>query len=381
MKSDILVVGGGPAGATLARRLAIGGRDVILIDRATFPRHKSCGGGLSRHTIRALDLDFSSVVETEINRLVVDGAWTGRFYIELYAENTCQVVNRWDFDAFLVKQAVLDGVRLLENYSLHNVVRKNGGFEVMTSGETIQSKIICACDGALSKTGRALGFPKNQNMTIALEAQAMLEPDCNPTIRQEALFNFACIPMGYGWIFPRQSSLAIGVSSAQALSSKLLQNYFKNFINHCKELRDLKIHHIKGGQLPTFRTARTIYAERDAYLVGDAAGFVDRFTGEGIHFAVKSGKLAAEAILGGGPVQYENAVRHEIIPELELAAKWASLVFPLPLRLFGGIMSTPIYRHYLKYFVDIFIGISTYREMLDEKKWTAKMLERYKDNS
>jgi len=376
MNADILVVGGGPAGATLARKLALGGRDVVLIDRATFPRHKSCGGGLSRHTIQTLDLDFSPVVETEINRLVVDGAWTGRFSIPLPVENTCQVVNRWDFDAFLLKQAVSKGVRLLENHSLHNVERKNSGFEVVTSGGTIQSKIVCACDGAFSKTGRALGFPRNQNFTVALEALAVLESDHNPTIQQAALFNFACIPTGYGWIFPRQSALAIGVSSAKAISSKLLRDYFKNFVNRCKELRNLKIHSIKGGQLPTFCTARTVYAERGAYLVGDAAGFVDRFTGEGIHFAIKSGKLAAEAILGDGPVQYENAVRREIIPELELAAKWANLIFPLPLWLFGGIMSTPIYRHHIKHFVDIFAGLSTYREMLNEKKWIAKMLER-----
>lgn len=375
MKSDILVVGGGPAGATLARNLALGGRDVILIDRATFPRHKACGGGLSRHTIRALDLDFSPVVETEVNRLVVDGAWTGRFSIPLPAEKTCRVVNRQNFDAFLVKQAVSAGVQLLESHTLQNVTRKNGGFEVTTSKGTIYANIICACDGASSKTGRALGFPSNQHLTVALEALATPEQDNRA--KQEAIFNFACIPMGYGWIFPRQSSLAIGVSSAQAIKSQSLHHYLKQFIHHSKELRHLKIDHIKGGVLPSFHTARAIYAEKNAYLVGDAAGFVDRFTGEGIHFAVKSGKLAAEAILGDGVAHYEHAVRSSIIPELELAAKWANLVFRLPLWLFGGIMSTPMYRHYLHYFVDIFVGASTYREMLREKKWTAKMLERY----
>lgn len=372
LKTDILVVGAGPAGSTLAKQLALAGREVTLMDRASFPRHKACGGGLSRHTIQALDLDISPVTEVAVKQLMVDGAWSGR--IRFPVEKKCQVVSRWDFDTFLLKTAVSSGVQLLENTALQAVVRSDDGFQVTSSAGNIQSKIICACDGASSKTARVLGFPANKNQVVALEALAVLKPDSASEIRENALFNFAFIPKGYAWSFPRQSELAIGVCSAAPIGRQLLQGYLHKFVGNCKDLRDLQIHSIKGGQLPVFRTARAVYAERGAYLVGDAAGLVDAFSLEGIHYAVKSGRFAAEAILGDGEAQYEAAIRQAIIPELELAHKWAKLVFSTPPWMFGSIMSTPLYRHYLRYFVDIFSGVSTYREMLAETKWMAKML-------
>jgi geranylgeranyl reductase family protein len=372
LKTDILVVGGGPAGSTLAKQLALAGREVTLMDRASFPRHKACGGGLSRHTLQALDLDISPVTEVAVKQLMVDGAWSGR--IRFPVEKKCQVVSRWDFDAFLLKSAVSSGAQLLENTALQAVVRVADGFQVTSSAGQIQANILCACDGASSKTARALGFPANQNQVVALEALAVLKPDSAAEIRDNALFNFAFIRNGYAWSFPRQSELAIGVCSADAIGRQVLQAHLHKFVSSCKDLQDLQIHSIKGGQLPVFRTARAVYAEHGAYLVGDAAGFVDAFSLEGIHYAVKSGRFAADAILGDGEVQYEAAVRQAIVPELELAHKWAKLVFSTPLWMFGSIMSTPIYRHYLSYFVDIFSGALTYREMLEETKWMAKIL-------
>ncbi len=371
LNTDVLVVGGGPAGSTLARRLAQAGREVTLIDRAHFPRHKSCGGGLSRQTLDALQLDVSPVTEAEVDRLMVDGAWSGR--LGLPVDRQCQVVDRTRFDAFLLDKAAASGAQVLQGHRLTAIERSAEGFLVTTPQVRIHARRVCACDGAFSPTAKALGFPRNREVCTALEALADLDPTA-PRGENDAIFDFTALPMGYSWIFPRKQAAAIGVCTTKPMRSSELNAHFRRFVTQSKTLHGLHIHSIKGGVIPVFRRPREHYAAAGAYLVGDAAGLVDMFSGEGIQYAVKSAVLAAEALLGDGEAQYDAEVRRQLLPELVLAAQWAHLVFSLPPKLFGAMMSTPVYRYYLRYFTDIFVGVGSYRSMRQEAKGVDLLL-------
>lgn len=365
--TDILIVGGGPAGSTLARRVASAGREVTLIERACFPRHKPCGGGLSGHAIAALELDISEVVECDVEQLVVAGGWTGR--LEVPVEKRCQVVERKTFDHFLLRQAETSGATILEGCGLTDIQSSPTGFRVTTNRGRIETRILCACDGATSRTARALGLAPTSPPSIALEAIA------HPATRvtADAIFDFTAIPGGYGWLFPRRDCWALGVATAHAIAPQL-RNHLMRMIGRLPESRDAEIGEIRGGLLPVFHAPREVYARDNAYLLGDAAGLVDKFSGEGLQYAILSANLAAAAILGDGCRQYEAAIRHQILPELELAARWANMVCKIPPAAFGAIMTTPVYRYYLRHLAEIFIGVTSYRQVLADAAGARTML-------
>lgn len=361
IETETLIVGAGPGGATAARHLALAGRETLLIDRAEFPRPKPCGGGVPLHTCALFDFDISPVIEASVTTVSLVGAWTGRQ--DNPVVDGCKIVDRTRFDTFLVKRAQEAGAKLSENCRLKNITKNGTGFVAQTSRGEIHARRVIAADGAYSPTGRALGFPRNDSLGIALEAIVPLDTGHDAATRTTALFHFTCLRGGYGWIFPRGEVLNIGIGSADRRQGPALRKHLLRFMANLPELKGREWTEICGGQLPNFSGARDRYAVDGAYLIGDAAGFVDPLTGEGIYYAVASGRAAAEAIMGDGEAQYEDALAADIIPELQLARRYARWFHLLPLWTFGGVMCTGRYRRYVEYFIRILSGSCTYREM------------------
>jgi flavin-dependent dehydrogenase len=116
--------------------------------------------------------------------------------------------------------------------------------------------------------------------------------------------------------------------------------------------------------IPDYTGPRERYADRGAFLVGDAAGLVDPLTGEGIYHAITTARLAAEAILGHDAGEaYEKAVRDRVVPELEMARRYAVRFRAAPAWLRGLGLSLPRAREYARRFVGILTGQSSYAEM------------------
>ncbi len=360
ISTDILVVGAGPAGATAAQLLAAGGREVLLVEKESLPRYKPCAGGLPARAVRALGLDLSGLARTEVAAVALDGAWTGR---QVYSvEHRGVVVDRAEFDQFLAEKAVAAGAILREKCAVKSIRREAGGFVAGTAAGAIKARVVCAADGVFSPTGRALGFPGNEGVGVALEALVAIDAGHDAEVRQRAIFSFGRVPQGYGWCFPRGEMFTIGVGTVLA-KAPALRRWLADFARRTPELRGRELQRVRGGCLPNFNRPRPAYAESGAYLLGDAAGLVDPLTGEGIFYAVMSGRHAAAAILGGGEAEYEQRLRRDILPEMELARRYTDYFLRLPRWLIGGAMSSPRHRRYVKYFMDILGGVSSYREM------------------
>ncbi len=359
-QTEILVIGAGPAGATLARCLAEAGQDVTLIDKAALPRHKPCGGGLPQRTLDLLPATCRPEHAGSVKSVRLAGAWRGNLDFALPADTECLVVERSHFDQQLAMQAKHAGATLVQNCRLIAITRHDRECLAKTSRGEIRARVVAACDGVFSPAGRALGFAANA-LGFCLEATVRMPDDLPQPERTRATFHLGCLADGYAWSFPRNHEFAVGVGSARSKAPDL-QGRLRDLPRIIPGLKQGATGRVWGGMLPDFRQPRGVYAQENAYLVGDAAGLVDPLTGEGIFYAIRSAQLAARAITGAGTSEYQELLARELLPELRISLKLARRFRRTPAWMRGLLMSLPGFRSRMQDFVDILCGRARYTE-------------------
>ncbi len=356
---DVVVVGAGPAGSTLARRLAGAGREVLLIDREAFPRTKVCAGGVPLRAQNALGVDIQPAVRTTVRRVMLRGH---RQRIVLDGADVSYVTDRATLDARLVQAATTSGARFRDRCALTDLTRHRQAWLVHTDREgAIRARIVCACDGALSRTARRAGLGRLrtgiaiQRIVPAGSAEAVHDP---PT----TVFHLTCVRAGYGWAFPRGEETLIGVGTARWPAPDLRAR-LRHLHRSLGLPGDRQGIPVRGAALPFFTEPRPWYAREGLYLVGDAAGLADPLTGEGIYYAAHSAKLAAEAILDGGESQYNARLRESVVAELMVAARYARRLHRMPAALVDMLLHTERFVRYAWRFSDLLAGRTTYRNL------------------
>lgn len=326
MQREFIVVGAGPAGASAAATLARRGRDVLLVDRSDFPRDKVCGDGIPPGTVALLDgLGMGERVRSAgfhpIHAIRLGSprgrTWETRFQarrpgLEFY------VAPRVRFDALIFdharacgaefQRAAVAGV-LRDNERVAGVrLRDDGGEHDVTAG------MVIAADGATSVVAREVGAdkPPREHRFVAIRAYADgvdVDPD-----RVEFYFDRRFVP-GYGWVFPLGASRAnVGVimradryrdcgATLRALLDEFLEMPVLGGRFTAASVTD-----VASWQLPIAVTPWRRRAFPGALLAGDAGGFIDPLTGEGIHFAVASGIIAGE-VAAEGSNDYDRRCR------------------------------------------------------------------------
>lgn len=338
---DAVIVGGGPAGATAGYWLGKSDFDVLIIDKEEFPRSKLCGGILTFKSIDFLKQIFSETIASLRDNRVLD-CYSDKFRVffedKLIATGTSNFpfhfVRRKVFDNYLLDSAkeekveVTEGERVVEIQSDNNVIRTE-------SGERIKGKHIIAADGINSIIRNKLQLEgkiklKNwsENLAVGFEiflSDTELVEESHPTIY------FGMVDWGYGWIFPNRDQLVIGMGGLVKKNNNLKNNFdkFTSFLNLTPE--NIESHPVPYGNFVRKPSYDNIY------LAGDAAGFVDPLTGEGIFYAMKSGELVARAIqntekgkIQDSGAQYIKSVNEHIIPRLSRGKMIRSAIFHLP---------------------------------------------------
>lgn len=298
MRYDVIVVGAGPSGSTAARESAALGLSVLMLDRAEFPRDKPCGGGVNVRTVRLLPFDLEPVVERSIGAMRVD-VKLRHGYVRRSGEALSYMTQRRNLDALLVTQACRSGVIFKERLPLRAVERSKDRVVVRAGRETFEARALVAADGANGSAAKLAGLSIHRDLGIALEGN--INPDAEYPSEWEDAFGLelGTCPGGYGWIFPKDDHVNIGVGGRSPTGPRLRRLLER--LTRFYGFDPAEMWGIRGHPLPVRRPGSPL-ARGNVLAVGDAAGFVDVLTGEGIYAAVCSGQLAARHLaryLGG----------------------------------------------------------------------------------
>jgi geranylgeranyl reductase family protein len=339
---DVLIVGAGPAGSFAAEKLARGGARVALFDGRPAGEAKACGGGVTSKALKAwpflLEAGGRTVSEVEMISPNGDG-------VRLKLAEPFAVYSRCAFDSYLRERARGAGAEVFESRVTASAERGADGLWTVRArdGRVWKGRVIAAADGANSAIARRLAGPlSNSDMEVAFGYRTPLnEADEAPTV-------IAFLPgwAGYAWAFPRLDHISFGIATAQdTFDHKALERMLWDFMVGYYRAREEgasawarrdeeresdveeRLRAIAGryaaripGLAPETFDRRRAAGEAWA-LLGDAAGFADPVTGEGIYYALRSAELFAEAFHAGDVSSYESMWRADFGRELRRASK------------------------------------------------------------
>jgi geranylgeranyl reductase family protein len=333
---DVIVVGAGPGGSTAARFCSKAGLKTLVIEKEQLPRYKPCGGCLSTKTVHLLGFDLGPVIENTIYGAKFTYRLKDPFFIES-KDPISFLVMRDRFDQLLVKKALEDGAELFEGERVTRVEEKASGVEVeLGKGKRFHCRYLIGADGAESIVARSLSSQKNDENGIAIESEIPFDSSIDFPQRELQFIHldFGRIPNGYGWVFPKKEWLSIGIGGMFRETKKINPHqYFNTFLKGLEYIPEGKTGKVIGHVLPSFYNENQKVSQGRILLIGDAAHLMDPLQGEGIYYAIRSGMLAAEAIMewkkeGVAPSDfYQRAVYYDICGNLKWALTFSRFVF------------------------------------------------------
>jgi geranylgeranyl reductase family protein len=346
LSADVAVVGGGPAGAAAAITLAREGRDVVLVDRARFPRDKCCGDGLTTSALRryeALGLRPDAVASWKPLSDVWVRSPSGqevRFPLPRHAGTYAAVARRADLDAAFLDVAKACGVKVYEGHALTAAALAAGGeaIELQVSGlGTVAARYAIGADGMWSPLRKALGVAETGYLGDWHAFRQYFTDVTGPAAERLSVWFEGDMLPGYVWSFPLpdgQANVGFGIPRVPGQPTSAMKAQWKELLSrpHISEAlgpsaRPAAPH--KAWPIPArLRSTLLTAAGGRALFVGDAARATDPMTGEGIGQALETAQLAAEAVVAAGPFapaaaarRYEGQLRSGMGVDHRLAAQ------------------------------------------------------------
>ena len=296
IRCDALVVGGGPAGSTCARVLRLAGWDVVVADRARFPRDKVCAGWITPGVFPLLDLDPAEYRASGLTFQEITAFRTsviGASPIETrYDRVASYAIRRCEFDDFLLRRA---GVRVLEDTPVTTLRRAAGRWIV---NESIEARVVVGAGGHFCPVARHLrGGADWSAPVVAKEAEFRLDGRASGTAGSMPELFFCRDLEGYGWCVRKGDYLNVGIGRRTSVGFNDHVRDFTTFLERTCTLSPASDLKWRGhAYLASGAGARPLVAD-GMLLVGDAAGLAYAESGEGIGPAIESGRLAADTLI------------------------------------------------------------------------------------
>ena len=405
MDSSILVVGAGPAGATAARTLARAGVTVRLLDRSNFPRNKPCGGGISLRVLKRfpyLERELGRIATHRVARLHLEGPSGASTVIDA-GEPAALMIRRVEFDELLVSLAVQAGAELIAGAEIVQASSTDAGVDVVArDGRHFKAPIVIAADGVHSVVARRLGI--NAGWPASSIALDMMEETSREALRHRdpstlwvayghdpqggrgaSLAGPRRAPEGYAYMFPKRDHVNVGIgyvlshyrtsigTAPYDLQRGLVDQLRARAVIEGESVR----HNFTPAFIPVAGPLRRPGRGR-VLLAGDAGGFVNAFTAEGIYYAMVSGELAAKSVIGtpAGSVstlatRYRRACAREIGAELQDSVLIQRYLFADRRRITRAIEGAHRASVATRLVVDFVGGRIRYRELRRRLLWQA----------
>jgi menaquinone-9 beta-reductase len=330
-QAEVIVVGAGPAGSSAAYHLANAGIEVLLLEKAGFPRDKVCGDGLTPRAVRqlvelGLDLDAPGWQRNRGLRIVGAGHVLELPWPELASFPDFGLVRpRAELDELLARHAEKAGARLEERTSVTGPIVDDRSGRVVgvtarpvdDSGRkngdqvTYRAPVVIACDGVSSRLAVALGLPPRENRPMGVAVRTYYRTPRHDDPWMESWLELwdgepgrSNLLPGYGWIFPcgdGTANVGLGIlNSSQAFRQVDYRQILRSWLSNTPEnwgFRDdvNRVARVGSAALPMGFNRKPHYT-RGVLLVGDSGGMVNPFNGEGIDYALEAGQVAAHTV-------------------------------------------------------------------------------------
>ena len=272
--------------------------------------------------MRLLDFPIAPVSER-----TVDTAWLSyrmkEGFRRSFSKPFTQMTMRSAFDAMLAEKAVEAGAELKDGFKVERIEIDSDGLVTVRGGQdAFSSRVLAGADGVNGVTALHTGLEAGRELGVGLEAEVYTDQEQLERWKRSVAIDFGMVRGGYMWLFPKEDHLSIGVASFPRHAHRLrdlLAGYLKYL-----DLGDFQQKLTRGHRLPRRKKGAPI-TKGPVLLVGDAAGMLDYWTGEGIFYAIRSGQIAAPAAVdyleGKTPdmTAYEKVVDDvddEIMPDL-----------------------------------------------------------------
>ncbi|MDI6734737.1 MAG: geranylgeranyl reductase family protein [bacterium] len=362
---DVIIVGSGPAGAIAAYELAKRGVKPLILEKETLPRYKTCGGSIQFKVTKYLPFDISSVVEDVIYGVIFSHQFQDEFNRKS-DEPLMYCVMRDRFDSFLVNKAIEQGAILIDGQRVTEIQISKEQVIVTTIDYELSCQVIIGADGANSIVAKSLNLMQGVPRSLGIQSEITVDEKILFDQKGYARLDWGTLPSGYAWLFPKAKQFSVGVGGPIIIGRELKSYYsrFREYLN----LLNSKTNSFRGHLLP-FRPPKMSICKERGLLVGDAAGLIDAFTGEGIFQAIISSQMAASVVYdylnkkSDNLSKYEELIDIQLMPEL-LSARLCLHLFNCFSRRFHIYMKT--HERPWNAFCRILRGEKTFRSIKNE---------------
>lgn len=354
MNPDVVVVGGGPAGASAAHWLAKDGHSVVMVEKKEYPRDKTCGDGLTPRAIKQLlDMGFDFAVP-EFHKITGLRSYAGDdLMLELEWPQHSRfpdwggVIRRRDLDQQVAALSEKQGVVIRQKTEARPLVTNGwvSGVELHHGGETevLEPRVVVIADGSLNRFGRELGSSRRKDYPMGLAARGYYSSPRSADPFLESQLDIrdasgASMP-GYGWIFPLgDGTVNVGVGLLSTFkrwkhvnTTAMMNDYVDTAPDYWGLNAESKLTDPQGGKL-TMSFSKGPLVGPNWITVGDAAGAINPWNGEGISYAYETGRIASGIVsdaLGAGDLSIIGRYPQYLEDEFGLYYKMARIFVKL----------------------------------------------------
>ncbi|WP_433731697.1 geranylgeranyl reductase family protein [Actinoplanes sp. CA-051413] len=339
---DVAVIGAGPGGLAAAHAAATAGARTIVLERAEHPRYKTCGGGLIGTSLAIAAPRIKVPARDTVAAITFTENGRRAFTRRSPGHPVLTMVRRNDFDFAWYEAARAAGAEVRQNAQVRTLDQDADEATVtLADGEVITARFVIGADGSAAISSRHVGVTFDQQ-DLGLEVEVAATEADRAAYRGRVLLDWGPVPGSYGWVFPKDDELTVGVIMEKGRGAET-KKYLADLLAQLG-LADRRVVRDSGHLTRCRRTDAPLRRGR-VLVVGDAAGLLEPWTREGISYALRSGtwagEVAARAQTPAELAEYDQQVEGELAPEMA-AGRRLLQVFAKHPRLMHAAFATPM---------------------------------------